>query len=266
MQRTARIALSFDDGRSDNYYAIKKVLIPNALHSTVYITTGYVDGTCEDEFRPTPKKAMTVEEVQELSREELVEIGLHGDKHLNEDWDILESWNKMLRWLSKPDTSRFGFASPSSQFPVNKLENWERGECPLSNYLSHIAVGPRFDHMHALRVFARKVSRVIPSGLIYSLAYSDTFLPPGNLVAVYRVPIMAGITAHQVITLIRLAVAKRANLVLMFHSIERLPDDNWGWSEKKFSQMCSFLKRMQDSQLARVVTVSEMLEQLKTDH
>lgn len=259
MKRKAIIALSFDDGRADNYNIVKEILIPKGLPSTLFITTGYVDGTCEESLLPTRKNAMTVQEVQELSREPLVEIGLHGDKHLNELEDIIESRNKMIRWLSAQEKHRFGFASPSSRFPLVKLEGQEDSTL-YKSLLSYVAVGPRFEHMRTLRILARKASRVIPSGLLFSFAYCDTLMPLNDEFAVFRVPILAGITVHQVEALIKKAIVKQMNLVLMFHSIEESTQDNWEWSKKKFIQLCSFLNAVQEKQQAEIMTVGDMLE------
>ena len=41
----SKIAISFDDGSHDNVAVINQVM-KNELTATLYVTTGYVDGTC----------------------------------------------------------------------------------------------------------------------------------------------------------------------------------------------------------------------------
>ena len=257
-QRQPAVAISFDDGRIDNYRVIMDTLVEDGLPSTVYITTGFVDGTCENNLLPTSKHAMTITNIQQLFSEPLVEIGLHGDKHLNSDEDIITSRNKMIGWLSLPEDYRFGFSSPGSGFSIEKLKSNENESCIYYNGLSYIAVGPRYRNLHLLRVLARKISRVIPSGLLYTLAYGDTLLSSKGEVAIPRVPILAGITAHQVICLVKYAMFKHSDLVLMFHSIEELPDDNWSWSKKRFAKLCDFLRTAQSKKKCQVLTVENI--------
>ena len=42
------IAITFDDGRSDNYSQAKRIMDKHKLKGTVYITTGFIDGTWEE--------------------------------------------------------------------------------------------------------------------------------------------------------------------------------------------------------------------------
>lgn len=94
------VCLSFDDGRYDNVSAFRKYLFPNQIPVTLNVTTGYVDGSCPKEFRPSARKAMTVQDVVSLSESSLVEIAAHGDRHLNTDEDIDQGRQKLLEWLN----------------------------------------------------------------------------------------------------------------------------------------------------------------------
>ena len=125
----SNIAISFDDGRQDNVSVIQR-LTANGIPATLYVTTGYVDGTCPEDTRPTAKPAMSVNDVIQLFRDPLVEIGLHGDKHLNEDSDISEGRKKLIKWLGLDANSRFGFASPETSFSVSAFQQFHQQKRP----------------------------------------------------------------------------------------------------------------------------------------
>ena len=76
---------------------------------------------------------------------------------------------------------------------------------------------------------------------------------------------MSGAALHQVKALIGSAIRKKANLVLMFHSIEETQSDNWSWSEKKFSQLCLYLKSLQSKYKIEITSVRGMAEQAKNN-
>ena len=43
--KKAIVSISFDDGRSDNYWIAKKILLPNKFPATLNIATAYIDGS-----------------------------------------------------------------------------------------------------------------------------------------------------------------------------------------------------------------------------
>jgi hypothetical protein len=51
----------------------------------------------------------------------------------------------------------------------------------------------------------------------------------------------------------------------MFHSIEETQRDNWSWSEKKFSQLCLYLKSLQSKDIIEITSVRGMAEQAKNN-
>ena len=59
------------------------------------------------ELRPTDCAAMTVDNVKELSDNQLFEIALHGNNHLNTIEDIVEGRRKIIEWLNKKTSDQF---------------------------------------------------------------------------------------------------------------------------------------------------------------
>ena len=74
-------AFTFDDGRSDNDSLVKHIMESYRFRGTVYITTGFIDGTwVEKDVLRSPSEPLTVDEIKALY-DSGWEIGLHGDKH-----------------------------------------------------------------------------------------------------------------------------------------------------------------------------------------
>ena len=58
------VAITFDDGRSDNYLLAKQIMDKHQLRGTVYITTGFIDGTWEEkEVLKSPTRPLTITEI-----------------------------------------------------------------------------------------------------------------------------------------------------------------------------------------------------------
>ena len=61
------IAFTFDDGRSDNYLLAKQIMDNYNFRGTVYVTTGFIDGTWEgQDILQSPTRPLTVEEINGL--------------------------------------------------------------------------------------------------------------------------------------------------------------------------------------------------------
>lgn len=247
------IAISFDDGRQDNVAVIDK-LTANGIPATLYVTTGYVDGTCPHDKLPTNAPAMSAEDVKRLFHNPLVEIGMHGDMHLNEDWDIRNGRKKLLRWLDLDESYQFGFASPSTAFPADRFV---RSEDPLyARDIAYLASGLRNVSHQKLRSLARKAGRVIHSGLLYKTAYLDTMMRDCPDRVIYRVPVLGDISFEQLRALTENAVRRHASLVFMFHSIAD-GDDAWTWSKDKFERLVDFLVMQRETEKIELVTVRD---------
>lgn len=83
--KKAIVSLSFDDGRKDNYKIFQDILQKYELSATINIATGYIEGKVNAALQP----AMSIEQIIELSTNELFEIACHGDLHSNDLEDIV---------------------------------------------------------------------------------------------------------------------------------------------------------------------------------
>lgn len=260
-KKSALFAFSFDDGRADNYFVAEKILSPRGIPATFNITSGYVDGSCPMELRPTDCAAMTVDNVKELSDNQLFEIALHGNNHLNTIEDIVEGRRKIIEWLNKKTSDQFGFASPGSGLKIGNREFLL--EEPFKSEISYVRVGLRYKTMAFLRIFVRKVGRVIHLPVFFRFAYADTLMNRSDGKVIYSVPVMGDITANQVIGLVNLCIRRKEAMVLMLHSIEEYPSDTWSWQMKKFQKLCDFLIDQIGLGNLKITTVSQLYDEIR---
>ena len=242
---TTLIAISFDDGRGDNFAIINNELLTRKIPVTLFVTTGYIDGTCPKEKKPTQKKAIRKEDVVSLSRESCVEIGLHGDMHLNDEADIENGRQKLLSWIDYPENHVFGFASPCTGFPI---QSFNRSDNALfAERISYLAMGLRISTLPKIRILARKIGRIVHIPLLY-----------------YRVPIHRDISFSQTKALVDIAVRRSASVAFMFHSIDNETDDIWSWHIDKFRRLCDYLNELRKKGQLELVTVQEFANRLRS--
>ena len=259
----AIVSLSFDDGRADNYAVFQDILAPISIPATINITTGYVDGSCDPALMPSCKKAISINDIRQLAQSPLVEIGLHGDCHLNTESDIVKGREKLINWLELPDDYVFGFASPGSGLPVSKFID---GSSELfTKRISYLRTGLRIKKYHGVRVLCRIIGRVIHIPFLYRIAYSDTLMDSCEDRVVYSVPVMKDTTFAQVKALVDLTIQRRCSLTLMFHSILECTedDDNWSWSRADFLKLCKYLQENVTRRKLDVLTTQSLVQVLQ---
>lgn len=262
-RETATLSFSFDDGRRDNAAAAEAVLLPQGLPVTLCVTTGYVDGTCPAELLPTEKPPMTVETVQRLSEDPLVEIAMHGDTHRNTEEDIRVSETKLRAWLKLDAEEPLGFASPGSAMPLPFFRSPEAAA--LRDHVFYMRVGLRISSHKTLRTLCRELGRVIHLPILYRIAYHDTIMTKCDGKILFSVPVMGDVTAAQVLTVVRDCVRRRGALVLLLHSVEPHPaeGDVWSWSEAKLRRLCDALLEMESRGVLRVCTTADQFRELR---
>lgn len=256
----ATVCITFDDGRKDNIKAVYDVLIPMRIASTLNITTGYVDGSCPDEMKPSSKPALTVEDVVELNRQPLVEIALHGDRHLNTEEDVEEGRRKIIDWLKLPADAELGFASPNCKFSVDSIG--KDADDYFSRELLYVRGGLNIRTHEMTRDFFRKAGRVVNAPLFFKIAYAETLMNFSGQKGLYSVPVLKTTSAEQVCALIDECIQRKKLLILQFHSIveDTENEDNWSWSMFKFEKMCRHIEKKCNEGVLRSTTVRKLFE------
>ena len=257
----AIISLSFDDGRRDNFRVFRDILTPGNIPATFNITSGFIDGTLPPEEFRCKIPPLTIEEIVKIYESPICEIALHGDRHKNTEEDIETGGRKIAKWLGIPEDTVFGFASPGGEMTskrFNSMDNY------VKKNVSYMRCDMRITRHRRLKLFARKVSRVVKFSPIYRFAFSDTLMTDCPDRTVYSDLVLNGNTVSQVKSIIDHAVRKKAALTLTFHTIAFDEDaDKWSWSASKLEKICDHLRLLRDSGKADILTTAELYERIR---
>ena len=255
-----KIVFSFDDGRKDNYSVAFEVLVKNYISATFNITTDYINGNINEGKLPCTNEALSKDEVLKLASNSHFEIAGHGKKHSNECENLINGVKELRDWL--PQKNINGIASPYSQAKVEDLlshkTEYER------NNISYIRLGDRITTFKFLKKILRKVNRMffhIP--FIFTWVHEESFFSEADNFILYSVPILKNDTVDEVLALVKKAVKKDKNLILMFHSIlkkgEPEYDSNWTWDWEKFCNLIERLNKMQTSDIIKITTTQDLV-------
>lgn len=263
VRRKAVVSLSFDDGRGDNTRIVDEVLLPRKIPATLNITTGYVDGTCPANLRPSEKPAMRKEDVVRLARHPLIEIGLHGDRHENTPEDILAGREKLIAWLDLEKDHVFGFASPKSRLD---REIWDSPAfAPVRRIALYMRAGLRVSSHRLTRAVFRKIGHTIHLPAFFTIGFGDTKMAFRDGKFVHSVSVLKETTPGQVFALIDDCIKCNASVNLMFHSVldNCAGEDAWTWSRDRFERLCHYLVEKRETGELDLCTTREMFERLQ---
>ena len=256
------IAFTFDDGRSDNYLLAKRVMDKYNFRGTVYVTTGFIDGTWEgNDILQSPTRPLTVEEVKGLYSSAW-EIGLHGDKHKTQVDDMKIALNKLQSWGIT--NCKCGISIPNSRISETEINNLLESE--FGEKIVYIRRGRKCNTAK----LKNKVLYVLYSVLKSKSAYrrfnvDNVFLYRScNSSNVPSVVVKSNDRADMIIDFIK-KLPNNSVVVLMFHSIlssdhAMFGKDPWSWDEKNFEILCSGLKDMVDNNDLQVKPLIEIMK------
>ena len=255
------IAFTFDDGRSDNYLLAKRIMDKYNFRGTVYVTTGFIDGTWEgQDILQSPTRPLTVEEINGLHSSGW-EIGLHGDKHKTQKDDMRTALEKLQLWgitncnwgISIPNSS-------TSEAEINSLLKSEYGK-----KIVYIRRGRKCNTARLKNKVLYVLYSVLKSKLAYRCFNADNvFLYRDcNSSNVPSVVVKSNDSADLIIDFIKTR-PENSVVVLMLHSIlssdhAMCGKDPWSWDEKNFETLCSGLKAMENIDALKVKTLMEIV-------
>lgn len=248
----AKIVLSFDDGRLDNYINVYPILLKYKLKATFNIATAYVDGTILPCNTPASSPAMTIPNVVELYKSGC-EIAAHGDNHLNHIEDISCGIYKLYNWLGKKD-NYIGFASPNSMLSENEIM-LRRSQYKNMN-VGYIRVGDYKSHSLWRRI-ARKLAIYSKNEFLFYHSHKEALFD-GKSYIYYAIPVMHRNTRNQILYLIKKCIQNKKSCILMFHSILKKGEpnysDTWSWDIEDFEMICQSLRQMMEENQIDVIT------------
>ena len=253
-----KISISIDDGAYDSYKNIYPLLIKYNLPATFNLIPDYIDG--KEEYRGIPYNSITWEDLEEIKNSPLIEISNHSYDHANKISSIIRGRIVLNHHLGRSAETPIGFASPESKMSETFIKT--KKSLLLRCGCSYVRTGLRVRSFKFLRILARKGARVIHSGFLFTTAYHDTLLNRTDDYILFSVPIMKDTTLKEVAALIRYAVKKNKNLILLFHRVlkpeEENHKENWYWDYRKFDSLLEFLRIEQDKRHLRVVKTCEL--------
>ena len=255
------VAVTFDDGRSDNLITAFPIMEKNGQKGTVYVTTGFLDGTWQGaQILQSPTKPLTAQQVCKLA-EAGWEIGLHGDKHETELADCRVAYEKLSAILGKE--AAYGMSVPNSRVEEGVLKQmWEQLH---PRKLSYVRRGRRTSTAGLKPKILYGLYTFLRSQWAYNAFNKENLFRPGEdaPVAIPSVVVKNNDSARMILNFIS-QIPDGSGVVLMLHSI--LPDDRcrelsnpWVWSEGEFSRLCAGLRQMQKSGAVTVKTVEAMV-------
>lgn len=256
------VAFTFDDGRSDNYITAKPIMDRYGFQGTVYVTTGFVDGTWKGkDVLTSPTRPLAIEEIHKL-HESGWEIGLHGDQHQTQVDDMRTALSKLNSWgISNSD---WGVSVPNSSTTEAEIASLLASE--YGKTISYIRRGRKCDTSK----MKNKLLYACYSVLKWKWAYrrfncENSFTQDG--VDVANIPCVVVKSADKPEWIIDFIAKLPDNscVVLMLHSILS-PDhpmcgkDPWSWENAKFDRFCAELKKMTQKGETEVLPLMELIK------
>lgn len=233
-----RVVFSFDDGRVDSYEA-SKILFSKGLCGTFHITTGFIDGTFKTDSFGKGRFPLTLEMLNKMKSNGM-EISSHGDRHLTEKGDFLTSLDKINKFLNV-NNSKTGFSVPNSQYDEELLNNFEKD---VEGKLSYIRVG----RSSKCYTFLNKIRYVLYHALhlypFYKGFNKNNVLHKIDKFRVHSLVVKMDTRIKHLIKFIDSYKDNKGSvLVLMFHSVVDIPQNEWEYKASDFIELCGYLAK-----------------------
>lgn len=256
------IAITFDDGRSDNCLLAKPIMDRYQFAGTVYITTGFIDGSWEQSaVLQSPSEPLTIAQILQL-QEGQWEIGLHGDKHQTQVDDMGVALNKLLSWDLR--AVRWGISVPNSDTndkDVAALYDSEYGE-----KIAYIRRGRKCDTSKLYYRALYGIYTLLNAKWAYRRFNAENTFDLGNadMRNIPSIVVKANDKPEWILALIQ-NMPDNHTVVLMLHSI--LPADHpqcgkdpWSWEDQKLEELCAGLKKLEANGEVIVAPLAQLLK------
>lgn len=256
------VTITFDDGRSDNYVYANPILRKYKIPATLFVTTGFVDGTWT---KPTDQwksvsGALSITELQEMASHGW-ELGLHGDKHITDLKDLENAYKKFVEWGFVDD--KIPFSIPNSEKIEDELYRIESSS--LGNLISFIREGRGID----TKQLKYRVLYLLYNYCNAQWAYDKFNQPSCNGVSyttaskrVYSVVVKRNDSPKMICKFLR-QIPDNSWVIFMLHSILPQEDklylaDEWTWSTTNFERFISQMAKYQDASLITLASFKMM--------
>lgn len=261
-----KIVFTFDDGREDNYSVVFPLMSHYNLTGTIFVTTGFVDGTWEKpESWKSAEKPLSIDQIIDLKKNGW-EIGLHGDRHTTELKDTLLSIEKMNHWLGEENT--YGFSMPNSVAVENELQSFIQG---CSGKICYMRRGRKRNTKKLSSKILYGLYRFLGSNEAYQKFNSVNWMQQSkiNKNEVYSVVIRSEDNPYMIIKFID-QIPDNTIVVFMLHSVldkthPLFNADPWCWSKENFKIFCEELSKRIEKNELKVENLKNALEEENHD-
>ena len=239
------VVISVDDGCADSY-RFYELLNRYQMGATFNIVTSMIGESSH----------LSLEQLQKIIEDPLMEIACHGHTHKNDSEDIKQANKVLFQWKNGPG-ELIGFASPGSRMKrtyvcENEKELKDLGLLYVRSSQNSI-LEPRHCQLKS-KLQAEGFSNYVlqnVSQLVYD--FSDMFVP--------SVVICHDTEPEDLKTLVSLAAQEKATIVFMFHRIkmenEEKYDDIWSYDFSKAENFLKFLSETQKCGTIDILTTRE---------
>ena len=256
------VAITFDDGRADNYTTAFHIMKKYQIKGTLFVTTGFVDGTWQKNITwRSAGEAITIQQLKELYRAGW-EIGLHGDRHITDRDDAKISRNKMNIWLEQQ--KEYGFSIPNSDAEPTELEAVKQ-LCYENEILKYIRTGRGRNTQNLTAKVLYGLYSVFGSQHAYNRfnAPSINDLSRIDRTNIKSVVVRCGDNPKMISRFIRQA-PDNSLVVLMLYSILDKTDalygaDPWCWDKESFERLCADISDMERKNITKTMTLEGAL-------
>ena len=257
----ARICLSFDDARKDNYTVVYPILKKYGLCATLNVTTGFVMREPEAMNAAKGYEPMTKENVIELYQSGVFEIAAHGHHHKNTQEDIKQGVEVLTDWLGEEwHNNGVGFASPYDAIGEDRFNAekkffeetnivYVRGNCYLRNFWH--------------RLYNKVLPLIVKDKERYSYCCAKQCMQSPKKRSFYR---SVGTTFDTSLEFWKSVIDKAAYdgkiCIFMIHSVLNPKDamygDKYSYDSNRFEKLCQYLIQLVDAGKIEVKTNMEI--------
>lgn len=138
------IVLTFDDGYEDFYTDAYPILKKYNMKATIYIINNFIGR----------KGYMTQDQLRELSRSDIIEIGAHSEDHVNLVYENAESLAHQILDSKRDLESELGISIESFAYPFGALNAMAVETVKIAGFTNAVSVQPgtnqTYDNLYTL--------------------------------------------------------------------------------------------------------------------
>jgi len=248
------VCLSFDDGREDTYLYAFPVLKKTGLTASFHVTTGFIDKTYRSNDFSSLRAPVTKDNLIEMFNKG-IEITSHGDRHITDANDFLNSIGKLDSWGIKKN--KYGFSVPSSNYTTESLSDFV---CKTKLKLNYIRVG-RSKKCYS---FLNKIRFLIYKWLKIQICYNSfnkhniIFEPNKYRFCLNSLVVLNYTKASSLCRFIEKHKSSNGILIIMLHSILPHSSSRWEWSVADFELLCNYIANTKE---IKCLTIGEALKE-----